>query len=200
MSVKRSDYFMGRLLDSSIEEMMLLLDQIENDPDLSEEEVSVLAHFIEDQVSGERMTELTLVNRINGRQEDLRQIMENDFGGTARYEGEIDLYGVRWKVYTPSDEFSASRIRKWNYNQHISGILRDTLISVVPGTFKEYFDYPPWLLGSRYAPGTYFIPLEEIINVAIARGVITGWGYLVDIGIPRLMVDDLRASDLGSIF
>jgi hypothetical protein len=200
MSLNRSDYYMGKLWDSSIGEMLIILDQIENDVELSADEINILAHIIEELIADKRKGELSLINKINGKPENLRQIMENDFGETARYEGEIDLYGVRWKVYTPSSEFSNSKIKKWNYNQHISGILRDTLIGVVPGMFKEYFDYPPWLLGSKYAPDTYFVPLEEIINVAIARGVITGWGYLIDIGIPRLMVDDLRANDLGSIF
>ncbi len=200
MTSKKSERYMDKIWESSIEENLRMLDEIENDQDLSEEEVEILAGIIEDMIEEKNVSSFSLINKFTGKTEELRQTMENDFGGTARYEGEIDLYGVRWKVYTPSQEFSSAKIRKWNYNPHISEILKNTLIRVVPGYFSEYFDYPPWILGSKYAPDTYYVSLEELINVAIARGVITGWEYLVDVGIPRLMIDDLRAKDLGSIF
>ncbi len=200
MTSKKSERYMDKIWESSIEENLKMLDEIENDQDLSEEEVEILAGIIEDMIEEKNVSSFSLINKFTGKAEELKQTMENDFGGTARYEGEIDLYGVRWKVYTPSSEFSSAKIRKWNYNPHISEILKNTLIRVVPGYFSEYFDYPPWILGSKYAPDTYYVSLEELINVAIARGVITGWEYLVDIGIPRLMIDDLRAKDLGSIF
>ena len=200
MTSKKSERYMDKIWESSIEENLRMLDEIENDQDLSEEEVEILAGIIEDMIEEKNVSSFSLINKFTGKTEELRQTMENDFGGTARYEGEIDLYGVRWKVYTPSQEFSSAKIRKWNYNPHISEILKNTLIRVVPGYFSEYFDYPPWILGTKYAPDTYYVSLEELINVAIARGVITGWEYLVDVGIPRLMIDDLRAKDLGSIF
>ena len=68
---------------------------------------------------------------------------------------------------------------------------------VVPGRLKDYFDYPPWLLGTVHAPSTIFMPINEIINLAIGRGVIPDWDYLVARGLPKALVDVLRTENIG---
>ena len=199
MGFRKTDYYIKLILNSTIEDLVDIQDQIENDLNLSTEELEWLERSIADLMSKKSHLNLRLVNKRTGIEEKPTQIAENPFTGTAMYQGDIHLYGVNWKVYIPQPVYMTQGIKKWYYNSGISDILTDCLLKAVPGNFQEYFHYPPWLLGTSYAPSTSYMSLQDIIVLAIARKVIPGWDYLIEKGIPKLFVEDLRENSMGTV-
>ena len=199
MGFRKTDYYIKLILNSTIEDLVDIQDQIENDPNLSTEELEWLEISIADLMSKKSHINLRLVNKITGLEEKHTQITNHPFTGNAMYQGDIYLYGLNWKVYMPPPVYMTQGIKKWYYNRKISEILTDCLIKVVPGNFQDYFHYPPWLLGTSYAPSTAYMSLQDIIVLAIARKVIPGWEYLIEKGIPKLFVEELRENSVGTV-
>ena len=198
MSGDRFNYYLKMILNASLDEYQLVSEQFQNDPQVSEAEADELERLIRRYMGIYNRFNFRVVNSSTGEEELPPQTSLDNFGGNAKYEGNEKLYGVEWKVYTPKENFENSPVRKWYYNEKIALILNEVLGSVVPGSFKNYFDLPPWVLGTVYAPGTIYVPLTELINLAIAKGTLPNWDYLVTKGLPRELVAVLKATDLGS--
>ena len=107
--------------------------------------------------------DLKLINKNTGKEEIADLSLDRPFHGTAMFQGEVLMYGIKWEVYTPAPLYLHLGIRKWNYNSGVSDILTNCIIKATPGNFMQYFHYPPWLLGSSYAPPT-IAPGKETYN------------------------------------
>jgi hypothetical protein len=199
MTGDRFNYYLKTIMNASLPDYSSISELLENDMQLSVEEVSELERLIGIYLSIHNKGTIRVVNNITGKEEIPPSTKEDDFGGTSIYDGEVFVYGLKWKVYRPTTGFEKSPVQKWYYNEKISSILDDILSSVVPGRIKNYFELPPWVLGTIYAPDSYYLPIADIINLAIARRIITGWEYLIESGIPRNYIETIRSKDLGNI-
>ncbi len=198
MSGDRFNYYLKLILNSSLEDYSAVSEQIENDLSVSESEAEELERLIQKYMGVYKRFNLKVVNSSTGKEESPPQTTIDNFGNNANFVGMERMYGVEWKVYTPKQNFQAFSVKRWYYNEEIASTLDDILVDVVPGKFRNYFDVPPWVLGTVYAPETVYIPLTDLINTAISRGIIPDWDYLVAKGIPREFVNVLRATNLGS--
>lgn len=199
MTGDRFNYYLKTIMNASLPDYSVISELLENDMQLSVEEVSELERLIGIYLSIHNKGTIRVVNNITGKEEIPPSTKEDDFGGTSIYEGEVFVYGLKWKVYRPANGFENSAVQKWYYNERVSSILDDILSSVVPGRIKNYFELPPWVLGTIYAPNSYYLPIADIINLAIARRLITGWEFLIESGIPRNYIETIRSKDLGNI-
>ena len=199
MTGDRFNYYLKTIMNASLPDYSVISELLENDMQLSVEEVSELERLIGIYLSIHNKGTIRVVNNITGKEEIPPSTKEDDFGGTSIYEGEVFVYGLKWKVYRPANGFESSPVQKWYYNEKVSSILDDILSSVVPGRIKNYFELPPWVLGTIYAPNSYYLPIADIINLAIARRLITGWEFLIESGIPRNYIETIRSKDLGNI-
>ena len=68
---------------------------------------------------------------------------------------------------------------------------------MIPGRFVAYFDTPPWVLGTVMAPGSRYLALAELVELAIARGVLANWDALVLMGIPADYVKAIKSTNVG---
>lgn len=194
----RFNYYLKLILNASIDEYAAISEQLENDLDLSVDEAEELEHLIGRymQAHNYRLS-LRIINMVTGNEELPPKTSVDNFGDTADYLGEETLYGVRWKVYAPKKGFLMSPVKKWYYNERISSLLAQSLIEVVPGRFQSYFDTPPWVLGTVMAPGSRYIPLAELVELAIGKGVIGKWDNLVQAGVPADYVNALHSTRIG---
>lgn len=197
MSGDRFNYYLKMILNATLEEYQLISEQLQNDSSISDGEAEELERLIRKYMSVYNRFNVRVVNRETGKEEMPPKTLLDNFGGTSVYIGNETLYGINWKVFAPNKHFENSPVKKWYYNEKISYILNELLSDVVPGRFKNYFDLPPWVLGSIHAPGTVYVPLTDLIGLAITKGIIQDWDYLIQKGLPREFVNVLRAANLG---
>ncbi len=198
MSGDRFNYYLKLILNSSLEEYSAVSEQIENDLSITGSEAEELERLINKYMGVYKRFNIKVVNASTGKEEAPPQTIIDNFGNNANYVGTEKMYGVLWNVYTPKPNFQNFSVKRWYYNEEISATLNDILLDVIPGRYRNYFDVPPWVLGTVYAPETIYVPLTDLINTAISRGIIPDWEYLVAKGIPREFVNVLRATNLGS--
>ncbi|MHB1507833.1 MAG: hypothetical protein ACYCUZ_07265 [Cuniculiplasma sp.] len=198
MGLRKADYYIKLILNSTLEDLIDLQDQIENDMTLSAEELEFLERSINDLMKEKSHLDLKLINKNTGKEEIADLSLDRPFHGTAMFQGEVLMYGIKWEVYTPAPLYLHLGIRKWNYNSGVSDILTNCIIKATPGNFMHYFHYPPWLLGTSYAPHTHYMSLNEIITRAISTHIIPDWDYLALKGIPRLFIEDIRENSMGT--
>ncbi len=195
MSSEAFNSYLKIILNSSSAEYGELLDHIFNDNSLNETEQGELQNLINRNLASlYSKYNVRVINKVTGLEEYPPQTDADDFGGTCTFKGTEMLYGIKWNVYEPSDHFLSPVPRKWYYNMHISNLLTELFLDVVPGRFRNYFHVPPWLLGTFQAPGTRYISLTEIVNTAIFGGLIPGWDYLIERGIPKEFVRALEVA------
>ena len=197
MSGDRFNYYLKLIMNSTLEDLPLINEQFENDAYVSSAEANELERVMNRQVNLYNRFGLKVVNANTGKEELPPKTDLDNFGNTSEFIGLENAFGIEWKVYAPTPGFANSPLRRWYFNKKISAILNEVLKDAVPGRMRDYFDYPPWLLGTPYAPGTLYMPINEIINLAIARGIIPDWDYLVSRGIPKPLVDLIKAENLG---
>jgi hypothetical protein len=199
MTGERFNYYLKTIMNATLADYSSISELLENDMQLSEEEAGELERLIGIYLSIHNKSTIRVINSDTGKEEVPPRTKEDDFGGTSIYQGEMFAYGLKWKIYTPSKGFEKTPVSKWYYNEKISTILDDLLSSVVPGRIKNYFGLPPWVLGTIHAPDSYYLPIADIIKLAIARNVIKGWNSLLEFGIPKKYLDVIRSKDLGNI-
>ncbi len=198
MSGDRFNYYLKLIMNSTLEDLPLINEQFENDQFVSAAEASELERVLGRQMNLYNRFGVKVINASTGKEEIPPKTELDNFGNTSEFMGIESAFGIEWKVYSPNPGFVNSPAKKWYYNKRIAGILNEILHAVVPGRMRYYFDYPPWLLGTSYAPGTLYMPTNEIINLAIARNIIPDWDYLVSKGIPKPLVDLIKAENLGT--
>ncbi len=199
MSGDRFNYYLKTILNAKFEEYEDILDQIRNDVSLLDFEVEELESLIKRSMAGQYSKfRIRVVNSRTGEEEAPPQTMADNFGESSQPLGRENLHGTEWEVYAPKKNFASSGIRKWYYNETVALAFDKALLAVVPGNFANYFHVPPWVLGSYLAPDTKYVPIPELINIAISRGVIPGWEYLVLLGVPREFVTYLQTASAGS--
>lgn len=197
MTGDKYNYYLKIILNAEIGEYARISEMIANDFSLTDREMFELDFLVRRYLSNYNAKyKLRVVNSHTGMDESPPKRMEDDFGGLAIYRGEENMYGVKWFTYSPSKDFESFPVKRWYYNERIAGILNETLTDVIPGRYQGYFDTPPWILGSIYAPGTKYVPLHDLIETAIATGKITRWEYLATRGVPADFVKALRGTDL----
>lgn len=200
MSGDRFNYYLKVIMNSILEDLPLVAEQFENDAQISSAEAAELERVLSRQVNLYNRFGLKVVNSTTGREEVPPKTEIDNFGNTSEFIGLETAFGIEWKVYAPNPGFANSPVRRWYYNRKIATILDEVLRNAVPGRMKDYFDYPPWILGTSYAPGTLYMPINDIVNLAITRGIIPDWDYLVSKGIPKPLVDLIRAENPGTTF
>jgi hypothetical protein len=200
MSGDRFNYYLKLILNASLDEYYLISEQLQNDPLVSTPEIEELDRLINRYMSVYNKFDMKVVNSVSGIEEYPPQTALDNFGGSSEFVGNESMFNIDWKVYIPKGNFTNSPIKKWYYNEKISSILNDVLSGVVPGHFKNYFDVPPWVLGTIYAPGTIYVQLYDLVNSAISKSLIPGWDHLVDRGLPRELVDAMRTEKPGYMF
>lgn len=195
----RFNYYLKLIMNSPLGELGYLSEQFENDASVSEAEAQELERLVEKHLLMGNREKVRITNSKTGAEEFPRRYFIDDFGNSSTFLGREQYFGIDWMVYAPKANFISSPTRKWYYNEKISNILSEILIEVVPGKFKDYFHYPPWILGTVYAPGTVFMATNEIITLAVARSVIPDWDFLVSKGIPKQLVELIRTENPGSL-
>ncbi|HLH85904.1 MAG TPA: hypothetical protein VKU79_03450 [Thermoplasmataceae archaeon] len=198
MTGDRFNYYLKLIMNSQVSDFTLLSEQFENDVSISLAEAQELERVVEKHLLMANRSKVKVINKSTGEEEAPPRSEIDNFGNSADFVGEEVAFGITWKVYTPKPNFANSPVSRWYYNKKISSILNEVLLDAVPGRFHGYFDFPPWLLGTSYATGTLYMPVSEIINLAIARSLIPDWDYLVSRGIPKQLVDVLRTENVGS--
>ncbi len=198
MSGDRFNYYLKIIMNSILEDLPLINEQFENDPFISSAEAAELERVLNRQLNLYNRFSLKVVNSSTGREELPPKSELDNFGNTSEFLGAESAFGIEWKIYGPNPGFANSPVKRWYFNRKISSLLNDILKDAVPGRVKDYFDYPPWIMGTPYAPGTLYMPINEIINLAIARGTIPDWDYLVARGLPKPLVDLIKAENLDS--
>ncbi|MGC8608726.1 MAG: hypothetical protein ACP5UV_02520 [Thermoplasmata archaeon] len=192
MGTERYDYYLKLILNSPVTEYPYISEKYQNDSEIAVLEAESLDRIILKYLSIYKKSDVRVVNVITGQEEMAPLSMIDDFGGNAVFMGEETMYGINWKTYIPPKGFERSAVKKWYYNEKIASILNDTLSDVVPGRVKNYYDIPPWVLGTKYAPDSKYLPLYDIISEAIIRNTIPGWYYLIKLGIPQEFIDAIR--------
>ncbi|MCL5783072.1 MAG: hypothetical protein M1476_04090 [Candidatus Thermoplasmatota archaeon] len=198
MTGDRFNYYLKLIMNSTLEDLPLLSEQFENDISISPAEAQELERVLEKHMNLYNRFGIKVINASTGVEEIPPKTELDNFGNTSEFIGNENAFGLDWRVYSPNPGFLNTPARKWYYNKRVASILNEVLVDVVPGRLRNYFDYPPWLLGTVYAPGTLYMPINEIISLAIARGIIPDWDYLVAKGLPKQLVDLIRAENLGS--
>jgi hypothetical protein len=192
----KSEYYQKLVLNGDLEDLLDLSDQIGNDSKLTQEELRWLESIIQTKIRSFNSIRLRIVNSETGVDEEPSLTIYDEFNGTAIYKGEVRLFGVGWKVFLPTERFKNEWILEWYYNEKVAQKLSYLLLPIIPGRFKPYFNYPPWLLGSVYASSTYYVPLHDLINKAISMKVIRNWDSLKENGIPDAFVDELKIKSI----
>ncbi|MCL4350990.1 MAG: hypothetical protein M1535_06080, partial [Candidatus Thermoplasmatota archaeon] len=123
MGLRKADYYIKLILNSTLEDLIDLQDQIENDMTLSAEELEFLERSINDLMKEKSHLDLKLINKNTGKEEIADLSLDRPFHGTAMFQGEVLMYGIKWEVYTPAPLYLHLGIRKWNYNSGVSDIL-----------------------------------------------------------------------------
>ncbi len=198
MSGDRFNYYLKIIMNSILEDLPLVNEQFENDPFISSAEAAELERVLTRQMHLYNRFGLKVVNSSTGREELPPKSELDNFGNTSEYIGTENAFGIEWKIYGPTPGFANSPVKRWYFNKKIASLLNDILKEAVPGRVKDYFDYPPWIMGTPYAPGTLYMPINEIVNLAIARSIITDWDYLVSRGLPKPLVEIFKAENLDS--
>lgn len=197
MTSARYNHYLKLILSSDLAGYSQIAEKLANDSLLPEKEMEELDSLIKRYLaSNNSKFKVRVINSLTGLDESPPKRMEDDFGGLAIFKGWESLYGVKWSVYEPHPDFSSFPSKKWYYNEKIATILNDTLADVIPGRYQNYFDVPPWVLGSIHAPGTRYVSLNELVEKAISLGYIQKWENLVSRGVPAEFIRALRATDL----
>lgn len=200
MTGDRFNYYLKVIMNSILEDLPLVTEQFENDSLISSAEAAELERVMSRQINLYNRFGLKVVNSTTGREETPPRTEIDNFGNTSEFIGLENAFGIEWKVYAPNPGFANSPVRRWYFNKRISSILNEVLREAVPGRVRDYFDYPPWILGTSYAPGTLYMPINDIVNLAITRGLIPDWEHLVSKGIPKALVDLLKAENTGPTY
>lgn len=200
MSGDRFNYYLKVIMNSILEDLPLVAEQFENDSFISAAEAAELERVMNRQINLYNRFGLKVVNATTGREEIPPRTEIDNFGNTSEFIGLESAFGMEWKVYGPNPGFANSPVRRWYFNRKIASILNEILSEAVPGRVSDYFDYPPWILGTSYAPGTLYMPIADIVNLAITRGVIPDWEYLVSKGIPKALVEMYKAENPGPTY
>lgn len=200
MTGDRFNYYLKVIMNSILEDLPLITEQFENDLLISSAEAAELERVLNRQINLYNRFGLKVVNSTTGKEEIPPRTEIDNFGNTSEFVGFENAFGIDWKVYSPNPGFANSPVRKWYFNKRISSILNEILRDAVPGRVRDYFDYPPWILGTSYAPGTLYMPINDIVNLAIARGLIPGWDHLISKGIPKALVDLLKTENPGPTY
>ncbi len=196
MVAERYDYYLKLILNSPITEYPYISERYQNDSQIAPVEAESLDRIILKYLGIYKKSDVRIINTITGQEEMAPLSMIDDFGGNALFTGEETAYGVIWKTYVPSPGFERSAVKKWYYNEKIAAILNDSLSEAVPGKIKNYYDTPPWVLGTKYAPNSRYLPLYDVISEAIMRNSIPGWYYLIKLGIPQEFIDAIRTKSV----
>lgn len=197
MTSEKYNYYLKLILHADISEYSAISEMLANDPYLPEKEMEDLDSLIKRYlISRNSRFKLRVVNSMTGMDESPPKRMEDDFGGLAIFRGTESMYGISWNVYVPHNDFSSFNVKKWYYNEKVAAILNEALADVIPGRYQNYFDTPPWVLGSIHSPGTKYVPLQELVEKALFAGFIPSWDFLVSRGIPADYVKAMRGTDL----
>ncbi len=197
MSSDKYNYYLKLILHADLSEYSAISEMLANDPQLPEREMEDLDALVKRYLSSKNSKYgMRVVNSYTGLNEAPPKRMEDDFGGLAIFRGTERKYGVSWNVYVPHGDFSGFPMKKWYYNERIAAILNEVLADVIPGRYQNYFDTPPWVLGSIHSPGTRYVPLTDLVEKAISAGFISKWDFLVSRGIPAEYVRAMRGTDL----
>ncbi len=194
----RFNYYLKIILNASMEEYSAISEQLENDLQITVDEAEELEHLIARYMQANNYKlGVRILNSVTGNEELPPKTFVDNFGDTAVYLGEEEMYGLTWKTYAPKRGFIMSPVKKWYYNERVSQILFKALVDIIPGRFSSYFDTPPWVLGTVMAPGSRYIPIPELVELAITRGVIANWDSLVMMGIPGDYVKAMKSTHIG---
>ncbi|MEM0140329.1 MAG: hypothetical protein QXZ44_06970 [Ferroplasma sp.] len=169
--------------------------QVENDTLLTAGEVIELESLINNYIRIKGNTSIRVINAVTGLEEEPPRTIIDDFGGNAVFAGKELKYGIEWNVYEPRASNNLF-FKKWYYNERVSAILNKTLVKAVPGQLPNYFDTPPWIFGSYSYRGISYIPLRDIIQKAVEAEIIPNKYFLVEKGISRELIDDLKNSNI----
>ncbi len=192
------NYYLKIILNATIDEYSAISEQLENDLELSVDETEELEHLISRYLQAHNYKlAVRIINTVTGNEELPPKTSVDNFGDTADYIGDEVKYGISWKVFAPKRGFLMSPMKKWYYNERIASMLSKALIDVIPGRFAAYFDTPPWVLGTVMAPGSRYIPLSELVELAIAKGILARWDSLVGFGIPLDYIKAMKSTDMG---
>ncbi len=197
MAGDRFNYYLKVIMNSRIEELAQISEQFENDSSISAAEAQELERVVDKHLTLYNRFGIKVINSATGAEEAPPRTDIDNFGNTSQQTGVETAFGLEWKVYIPNPGFANSPVKRWYYNKRVSSILNEVLSEVVPGRVKDYFDLPPWLLGTVHAPSTLYMPVNEIINLAIGKGIIPDWDYLVARGLPKTLVETLRTENIG---
>lgn len=197
MTSQKYNYYLKLILKAEVSEYSEITEMLANDPNLPEREMEDLDVLVRRYLaSSNSKYKIRVVNSVTGIDESPPKTMGDDFGGLAIFKGRETLHGVTWSVYVPHSDFSSFQTKKWYYNEKIASILNETLADVIPGRYQNYFDTPPWVLGSIHSPGTKYVPLPELVEKAVKAGFIPGWEHLISRGIPAEYIRVMRGADL----
>lgn len=197
MTSTKYSYYLKLILNAEIIEYSEISEMLANDPNLPEKEMEDLDMLVRRYLSSSNSKyKLRVVNSVTGIDESPPKTMEDDFGGLAVFKGRETMHGITWNVYVPHSDFMSFQKKKWYYNERIAAILNETLADVIPGRSQNYFDTPPWVLGSIHSPGTKYVPLADLVEKAIKGGFIPGWDHLISKGIPSEYIRAMRGADL----
>lgn len=191
-SIDRYDYYLKLILNSPASEYPYIMDEYQNDRDISESEAESLDRIVIKYMGSYRKIDVKIINVETGMEETAPLTMIDDFGGNAIYGGEISMFGLQWKIYSPPQYYERPVVNKWYYNEKVASILNETLREAVPGKIKNYFDIPPWVFSTRYQNISKYVPIYEIIMDAINRSIIPGWYYLSKAGLNQEFIEAIR--------
>ncbi|BAB60400.1 TVG1296716 [Thermoplasma volcanium GSS1] len=191
-SIDRYDYYLKIILNSSVRDYPYIVEEYQNDAEISESEAESLDRIVMKYMGIYRKSDVKIVNTMTGQEETAPLTIIDDFGGNAVYVGEQTLFGILWKIYQPPAYIERPIVNKWYYNEKIASILNEILYDAVPGKVKNYFDTPPWIIGTRYGVQSRYMPLYEIIIEAINRNLIPGWYYLARSGLSQEFIEAIR--------
>lgn len=200
MSGDRFAYYFKTILNSSLEDIQEIAYQFENDRNISIGEAQELERMLEKHQEMFKPPDVYVINASTGNEEMPPKSEIDNFGNSSVYVGSERAFGVDWKIYSPSPGFINSPVKKWYYNRQISELLNGILVDVVPGKLSNYFDYPPWVLGTKYAPNSKYVPLKELVLKAIYKGYIDDFEQLYYFGIPKELINVIRSQNSSETF
>lgn len=200
MSGDRFAYYFKAILNSGLADVDDIAFQFENDKNISIGEAQELERMLEKHKEMFIPAEVFVVNSSTGNEELPPKTEIDNFGNSSVYEGTERAFGIEWKIYSSSPGFINSPVKKWYYNRQISELLNGILIEVVPGRLSNYFDYPPWVLGTRYAPNSRYVPLKELVLKAIQKGFIDDFDQLYYLGIPKDLINVIKSQNSNETF
>jgi len=200
MSGDRFAYYFKAILNSRLEDVADIAFQFENDKNISLGEAQELERMLEKHQEMFKPSEILVVNTSTGNEELPPKTEIDNFGNSSVYVGTEHAFGIEWRIYSPSPGFINSPVSKWYYNRQISDLLNSILADVIPGKLSNYFDYPPWVLGTKYAPNSRYVPLKDLVYKAIFKGIIEDFDQLYYLGLPKDLINVIKSQSSNESF